>query len=1278
MDIKRKPVVKLKKKIIITEIKNPKISQSKIKIKKPRKKIKQKITKPCSEIIREYNDKRKSELDINTPGYQNLLKCIDKKEKEDLSHSDENFEYLYPNKNDINFNFKIASKKEFYDTRYVEKTKKEFRNIKKVAQTFCENTEFELEPHQMFVRNFLSFLTPYNSLLLFHGLGTGKTCSAISVCEEMRTYNSQMGDMRRIIIVASPKVQENFKVQLFDERKLKNINGLWNIKACTGNKFIKEVNPMNMKGLTRMRIIRQIKKIIRQFYHFMGYGQFSNYIKRTTNKKVLKTDAPPIKHRKQVKALKKEFSNRMIVIDEIHNMRFNEEGKAQPKESSENLLNLVSYSDNLKLMILSATPMFNSYTEIVWLLNILNLNDKKFPITEKEIFDKNGDFIIDDLGREIGRDLLIQKATGYISYVRGENPFTFPNSIWPSIAQNPDSLQLKMAGNEWKYPEKQINGSSTIPFITLFDLIVTKIGSYQNLGYNFIINALKEEYPSMNDPKKGLNFTILSNPLQALNMIYPHKNLNSLDSDDGKLLFGKGGLARTMLFAPKTKSKFRYKDSTLENFGKIFSLSEIGKYSAKIKYVLESIKKSKGVIFIYSQYIDGGAVPMALALEEIGFIRHGSNSLFETPPSPPIDSITMKVFEKGKKNQKSAKYIMITGDKNLTPNNRDQLKAITGENNTNGEIVKVVIVTRAGSEGLDFKNIRQMHILDPWYNYNRQKQIIGRAIRNFSHCRLPYEERNCSIFLYCTELEDTIVESADLYIYKLAEKKALKIAKVTHILKENATDCLLNNGALNFSQLKINTVVKQKLSNGNVINFHLGDKENSDMCDFTSCMYECKPKNKINEKINDQTYNESFITMNIDKILQRIRILFKEKYFYQKNELISHVRQLKNYPLDQIYSALTFLINENNEYITDMLGRLGNLVNIGDYYLYQPMEIDNKFISRFERVHPLDYKRKIIEFALPEHIPDYNLIDDNEGIIELNQNKLLINLNKKYNILNTPSNIDVENKNNWTMRCSWAIYNLKKYNGFEKKKLVSYAINHIIDSYSFEDKLLLLNYVTNNVNKNEVDIIINNYFEKYKINNEKYNGIVLAQFNKPESYEQYTILTLNKNRWINSREATASLAREMFKKFQITNLGNINDLIGFMINVGSQEIVFKIKGLGKSEKGRSNKGFRCATGESKKLIIKRINDLLDDGTGLKKYGLGTKHKSSIDLIYGNKNIEQIVKIRKVLKIIKINSQQLCAENELIFRHFNNIKKNNKIWFFDVLSSVINNIEKLKK
>ena len=88
----------------------------------------------------------------------------------------------------------------------------------------------------------------------------------------------EMGISKRIIIVASPNVQDNFKLQLFDKRKLKNINGLWNMRACTGNSFLKEINPMYMKGLEKGKVIKQINRIIRTSYLFMGYTEFSNYI----------------------------------------------------------------------------------------------------------------------------------------------------------------------------------------------------------------------------------------------------------------------------------------------------------------------------------------------------------------------------------------------------------------------------------------------------------------------------------------------------------------------------------------------------------------------------------------------------------------------------------------------------------------------------------------------------------------------------------------------------------------------------------------------------------------------------------------------------------------------------------------------------------------------------------------------------------------------------------------------------------------------------------------
>jgi len=116
-------------------------------------------------------------------------------------------------------------------------------------------------------------------------------------------------------------------------------------------------------------------------------------------------------------------------------------------------------------------------------------------------------------------------------------------------------------------------------------------------------------------------------------------------SIDPHQLTGKIGLERMMNYvdekSPPVKGDFEYKKSTLDHYGKIFSRENIGKYSSKIKSILDNIvneetgKVSEGVILIYSQYIDSGLIPMALALEEMGFTRYGQGvkPLFKNKPS---------------------------------------------------------------------------------------------------------------------------------------------------------------------------------------------------------------------------------------------------------------------------------------------------------------------------------------------------------------------------------------------------------------------------------------------------------------------------------------------------------------------------------------------------------------------------------------------------------------------------------------------------------------------
>jgi hypothetical protein len=947
--------------------------------------------------------------------------------------------FLYPTLDDPEFNIKIAEKREFADTTYDGKVYDSMQKIKEYANKMC-NADFELSPHQLFVRNFLSIQTPYNSLLLYHGLGTGKTCSAITICEEMRDYliNIGMSSVKKIIIVASPNVQQNFKLQLFDSRKLKLIDGVWNIRSCTGNKYLKEINPMNMKGMDEEKVVKEIKKIIKNSYMFLGYDQFASLIQKTSTIDDAIEDKVQ-RYKLMNQKLKIIFGNSLIVIDEFHNIRNTSDNSTNRAVANE-LQKLVKFGPSLltRLLLLSGTPMYNSYREIVWLLNIMRLNDGRATISYREVFNDNPDngiFLetIDENGAmtETGRDNLRRFSTGYISYIRGENPYTFPYRIYPDEfspmrtfagvkeagearedreeRETGETGELREPARKTKYqiPEIQISGT-IIPIHRKLDMMQDKIylteaSPYQQSVYTYIINQLqksnKEDIKNMerNDQaEQTAGITLLQRPLECLNISYPADDFDPSVAEtknyDIRGLVGKYGLRRVMNFDDETKSNYSYR----ENVPHVFAPDNIGNYSSKIKSICDNIYKSEGITLIYSFYIDGGVVPIALALENMGFSRYGAahgHSLFSKPPAPPIDAITGKRRNEMTKGETffPSKYIVISGDKSLSPDNIGEVKAVTNDANYDGRFIKAIIISKSGTEGIDFKNIRQTHILEPWYNINLVEQTIGRAVRNCSHKNLEFEKRNVQIFLHGSVLSLTPnVEAADIYLYRLSERKAKQIGEVSRVLKESAVDCLLNIDQTNFTEKNFsealgvgpdNKIIQilssyDEVSKSSIqIPYQIGDKDYSSTCDYMECMYECKPNiSRKNIGYKKDIFTDAILTMNTDKIVQRIRDIFKERYFYKRtassskiddisSDLIATINYNKKYPIEAIDIALTQLIEDKNEFIIDRYGRYGRLVNIGNYYFFQPLELNNPIIPLRDRQRPVDFKREKIIFT---------------------------------------------------------------------------------------------------------------------------------------------------------------------------------------------------------------------------------------------------------------------------------------------------------------------------
>jgi hypothetical protein len=421
------------------------------------------------------------------------------------------------------------------------------------------------------------------------------------------------------------------------------------------------------------------------------------------------------------------------------------------------------------------------------------------------------------------------------------------------------------------YPLRQFNNKEIKDPIKYLDLFISPLSETQQEGYIYFLDKVLEKYKEKDtfEDMDSFKYSIVQPPINALNIVYPV---------DSTFLTGNNGLDNIMKYVekvnPPTKNNFEYK--RLHN---MFSYNEIGQYSHKIKTILDHIINSEGIVLIYSGYIDGGIVPMALALEHIGFTRYGATNktLFKNKPYLKEEEAIMKGF----------KYSIISGEKTLSPNNNEEIEALTN-NNDDGQKIKVVMISQAGSEGIDLKNIRQVHIMDPWYNMNRIEQIIGRARRNCSHMNLPLEKRNVQVFLHASAI-DSDSETMDMYLYRLSEKKSIKIGNITKIIKSVSVDCLLNKEQQSFSRM--NQMVQLKLSSDNkvTIEYNVNDEPYTALCDYSdSCNYECL--NTINEKDNQDISSYSYQFTKNNKIKDKIKALFKIKYVYKKNEIYSIIK----------------------------------------------------------------------------------------------------------------------------------------------------------------------------------------------------------------------------------------------------------------------------------------------------------------------------------------------------------------------------------------------------
>ena len=731
-------------------------------------------------------------------------------EQQDNSDSSENLFQYYPEFTNKLFNKYIYTKKEF--------NKNKIPPINEYEELQKNSIGFKKTESQKFVKNYISHNTPYNGILLWHGVGVGKTCAAISIAENFKNY---LKKKKKKIVILTPgfTLETNWRDEIFNlDKELydKHIG----IKQCTGNKYLNELNNFFKSKTKNEKKKKQITKIIEKYYEFYGYQKLVSDIEKVFGEydKIYKTYSESCisinAEYNKIKYIKERFSDTVIILDEVHVTRTNDGGKEEKKVPP--YLELIArYAENTKFILLSATPMYNISKEVIWLINLLLLNDKKSPIEEFEIFDKDNDIKIysndsikknDLLNENIDINkiiegstalrIIIDKSRGYISYLRGEHPFKFPSKIFPeSRTYTPDPLyDYKNQKLINKIPNKKLilykNEMSIWQFYHLFEQFAEIPEDESDL--------IREE----NKKKKAFG----NNANMASNIVFPDLSNEHKFFTKGEPcgLIGDDGIKNIFEYDQISK-QYTYKQNYINtNNEGIFHRNRIEKYSAKFKNIIDNIVGNKdrhifpsqGIVFIFSQYIAHGIEPISIMLEENGFKRYIYNNFNKIYQEKNI--LKKKIEEKDlfcSKNKvykqihttnefKQARYIYLDGKS--TEIEREKLvKIARDKKNINGEEVLVILGSKVLEHGISFFNVRETHILEPWHHLNMIEQAVGRTIRNFSHINFERKFQNTTLFLHCSALPNIdelkkfrdetrkreVASLSDMHIAKLFFKK---------------------------------------------------------------------------------------------------------------------------------------------------------------------------------------------------------------------------------------------------------------------------------------------------------------------------------------------------------------------------------------------------------------------------------------------------------------------------------------------------------------------------
>ena len=741
-----------------------------------------------------------------------------------------------------------------------------------------------LKPHQQWIANYINPKTPFKGLLVYHETGTGKTCTAISVAENFREELARK--RKKIYILSSENIKEEFY------RTISNPGGSF---KCTGDTYH---DMLASAEITQ----KNINSKINQFYTFMTHYTFGARLMDAVSNLLAngKSNDDIIEY------IKKEFSSSVIIIDEAQHLRAKFDSSDKKKSGEKpvhDAIDLITkYAEDVKILFLTATPMYDNPTEIIWIINVLiRLNESKGT----EELDINDIFLNENHGYAFtptGEEKFINAIKGKVTFLRNGDPKNFPLSL-----SDPDAL------GKWPEHIKYDFNGGPLPDAEVPVLTISKMS--------------KKHYKIIEKHNNSPNTDSFHMQQMQMHNVSWHTKMEE-DSNDSP------GLQQYFKITQSDGSPKLYKPL---NPNLLDNLSE---FAPKVQTIVNHIlEMESGIAFIFSQFISSGVVPMILALEANGFSKYDGKAA----DIKHLDQTNIR--DKGR-------YLVITSDKELSASKKQQLEWINvarGTGNEYGDNIRVIIASGSGGEGIDLKWIRQVHIMEPHFHFSQIEQAVGRAIRNASHIELDKPKRNCTIFYHATIYPDNIdKESVDMYLYRIAMRKRKATNNVRRIIQENSITCKffkkLNN--FDYESYENTTIIDSKGKKHKFSQDMIIDDEYSNICKSCTSAAALPDEHTYDPKIHSKW--QLFESM---RVIQKI---FKQNNIYSLEDIIISVQKYnKQIDKETIYFALDILINNPIKTFENEMGTKGRVSYNGDLYYFKPDWYEYKELESIPEVTPL-------------------------------------------------------------------------------------------------------------------------------------------------------------------------------------------------------------------------------------------------------------------------------------------------------------------------------------